>query len=343
MLSMPYILRNARRGFTLIELLVVIAIIAILIALLLPAVQQAREAARRSQCKNNLKQIGLAIHNYHDTANTFPNGSSWPNRFGTNWRLRILPGLEQATLFNKLNFDHHGRSFSTVAGDSTSNIATLTRVVVNTYSCPSSTLSPLEKSTSTFDDNSQHIQIPMYVGISGAGIVGTGGAVQFPDGNNVGIVAYYGGVMTNNGTMLYNQTTRTRDLTDGTSNTMIVAEQSGSLRNLDRRSGYYGGYTGAMFSRAIPNSGTYSALGESAGNTWAVGVANVYHSINSQTAPEAQGAQSYGPSGVLNSFHTGGIHALLGDGSVRFISNNIDMNNLRCLAARNDGQVLGEF
>src|SRR6187401_2658539 len=90
-----------RRGFTLIELLVVIAIIAILIALLLPAVQQAREAARRSQCKNNLKQIGIALHNYHDTFNALPPGWVQTNRWG--WGTMVLPGLDQAPLYNSLS------------------------------------------------------------------------------------------------------------------------------------------------------------------------------------------------------------------------------------------------
>ena len=108
--------RRARSGFTLIELLVVIAIIAVLIALLLPAVQSAREAARRMQCTNNLKQIGLAIHNYHDVQNRFPSGfifqapgmanrADRPNRAaGFSWHTFILPFVEQANLYNQLNF-----------------------------------------------------------------------------------------------------------------------------------------------------------------------------------------------------------------------------------------------
>ena len=97
------------RGFTLIELLVVIAIIAILIALLLPAVQQAREAARRTQCKNNLKQLGLAFHNYHDTFTLFPIGvqSAGPNagHYGPSFYAGILPYLEQANVYNRLTFN----------------------------------------------------------------------------------------------------------------------------------------------------------------------------------------------------------------------------------------------
>src|ERR1700743_3589678 len=94
--------RPSVRGFTLIELLVVIAIIAVLIALLLPAVQQAREAARRSQCKNNLKQIGLALHNYADASKTFPIGQQAANS-KANWRVGLFPYLDQAPLFNAIN------------------------------------------------------------------------------------------------------------------------------------------------------------------------------------------------------------------------------------------------
>lgn len=107
--------RRRSRGFTLIELLVVIAIIAVLIALLLPAVQQAREAARRSQCKNNLKQFGLAMHNYHDTFSTFPMGHDcFTDRLpsGTTWTRRLsffqglLPYIDQAPLYNQINFSY---------------------------------------------------------------------------------------------------------------------------------------------------------------------------------------------------------------------------------------------
>ena len=120
--------RTPHRGFTLIELLVVIAIIAVLIALLLPAVQAAREAARRAQCINNLKQIGLALHNYHDTQQTFPSGGWIVSGMNIGWSAAILPGLEQAALFSALNFNHPYNDVS-----NSSAVAT----VLTVYLCPS--------------------------------------------------------------------------------------------------------------------------------------------------------------------------------------------------------------
>ncbi|MHC5537181.1 DUF1559 family PulG-like putative transporter [Singulisphaera rosea] len=133
-------LRKPRSGFTLIELLVVIAIIAVLIALLLPAVQSAREAARRAQCVNNLKQIGLAIHNYHDSFDIFVPGAmatnpsqgwgAWSNN-GMSWRVLILPQMEQNPIFNSINFGLHE------GGDSSAAMATAWYTTVSVFLCPS--------------------------------------------------------------------------------------------------------------------------------------------------------------------------------------------------------------
>ena len=135
---------HSRRGFTLIELLVVMAVISILIALLLPAVQQAREAARRSSCQNNLKQLGLALHNYHDVHKTFPLGATamtdWALKNGTNWRTAILPQLEQGPLFEQLDFEN-GSSF---AGDTYTGNEVLRGLKLAVYLCPSSDLDPFD-------------------------------------------------------------------------------------------------------------------------------------------------------------------------------------------------------
>ncbi len=127
---------RARRGFTLIELLVVIAIIGVLIALLLPAVQAAREAARRAQCVNNLKQLGLACHNYVDKNTTFPTQvGGLPNWFGnsdyrTSWMVQILPEMEQTPMFNAYNFAADRAAYSW-------NNTTVMSINIKSYSCPS--------------------------------------------------------------------------------------------------------------------------------------------------------------------------------------------------------------
>ena len=321
--------REKRRAFTLIELLVVIAIIAILIALLLPAVQQAREAARRTQCKNNMKQIGLALHNYESTSTCFPIGSDAPWDRIPNWRLHIFPFLEQANLYARMDFN---LSFS--GNVSNANTTALSNNKIASYICPSSPLDPnADSSVGTTYNNNLRTQIPMYVGISGA----------TPDiaGRTVGSASNYGGFYTNNGMLLHNQITRIRDAVDGTSNVMMVAEQSGRVGTRDMRSGYYGGYTGATSFGLTPPA-PVSATNPAGRDSWSTGLTSVQYRINSPTM--AAGSDNpWDANTVINSFHVGGIHGLLGDGSVRFISDNVDMGILRNLCSREDGVPLGEF
>ncbi len=314
--------REKRRAFTLIELLVVIAIIAILIALLLPAVQQAREAARRTQCKNNMKQIGLALHNYESTASCFPPGSNGAVAWDRipNWRLHLFPYLEQGNLYSKMDFS---QSFSSNVTTSTNMIALQDNKIAG-YICPSSPLDP----NAVLVNNAMRIQTPMYVGIAGA----------TPDvaGRVIGSASNYGGFYGNNGMLLHNQQTRIRDAVDGTSNVMMVAEQSGRVGTADIRSGYYGGYSGTTFSQPV------SATVPNSADSWSTGLTTVQYRINSPTA--AAGSDNpWDANTVINSFHVGGIHGLLGDGSVRFISDNVDMGILRNLCSREDGVPLGEF
>ncbi len=326
-------MKRAYSGFTLIELLVVIAIIAVLIALLLPAVQQAREAARRSNCTNNMKQIGLALHNYHDTHGVLPPGSFGPNGLMPNWRLFIWPGIDQGALYNKMDFTSSTRSFS--GNSNHANVTALSRYVISTYVCPSSSLDPCADLRPQTPSNPRGVQVPMYVGVAGATL---GTSADFPAGVPVGQYnTNYTSVYTNNGMMLWNERVNFRDATDGTSNTIIVAEQSGLVGNGDFRSGYYGGYRAATFTAAVPSSSTSNSL-----DWWSIGVSALRYrpNYNVQTAGNNM---SYAANTNWNSFHPGGIQVLLTDGAVRFIPDNIDMDTLRKLASRNDGMVIGEY
>lgn len=161
-----------RRGFTLVELLVVIAIIGILVGLLLPAVQAAREAARRMSCSNNVKQIGLAMHNYHDTHRSFPYGSfnlreAWPAN-GSNWRALLLPFIEQGNVYNQLSFTFTSNFMSggAAGANAYSGNEVLINLLVPTYRCPSTAFEPFHIApVSNNDGRAMNIS---YVGIQGA-------------------------------------------------------------------------------------------------------------------------------------------------------------------------------
>ncbi len=327
---------NRQQGFTLIELLVVIAIIAVLIALLLPAVQQAREAARRSQCKNNMKQMGLALHNYHDTHNTFPTGA--PLRQLPNWRYSLLPGLDQAPLFQKLVISTRGwqsacNESSTYGQRYYNENLILVGLKLAVYSCPSNTLPTNDPSVSLC--NYDELQLHDYVGISGA----TPDPATSPRGELCSANQAYG-IFCTNGTLVVGKNFRMRDLTDGTSNILVIAEQSGMVGNSDFRNNYHGGWRGASL--------TFGDIVTSGTTTHASGVSTVAFKINSKTATAGSNTTprsntAYAPNTILNSFHTGGIHGLLGDGSVRFISESADFGMFQRLCVKDDGLPIGEF
>ncbi|WP_437225116.1 DUF1559 domain-containing protein [Planctomicrobium sp. SH661] len=312
---------SSRRGFTLIELLVVIAIIAVLIALLLPAVQQAREAARRSQCKNNLKQMGLALHNYHETHSVFPpgalslqsNGTAWPETTsncsskpskssvvgGWGWGTFCLPFIDQAPLYNTLA--PNGNNFPAV----TVNVSKTTLTV---FRCPSEPSGPLITNTDFGGDGAGN----GYASASYAAVIGSGGLEYHIncDGNNPNPEARYG-------TFWYNSRTRLRDLTDGASNTVLVAE-----RMWDGTPESTGG-TGAIWAGRPTNSNKYCTLLR----------------MNDTPAFSINGTND----SAARSKHVGGAHFLLGDGAVRFLSQNMDAMTYRLLGQKADGTPLGEF
>lgn len=320
-----------------IELLVVIAIIAVLVALLLPAVQHAREAARRTQCRSNLKQLGLALHNYHETHNALPSGyigfpytnqgSCW------GWGTMILPGLEQSPLYNTLSHAPGGMSglgapasgFNAVMM-SFSPPSVLLQTSLSVFRCPSDTGTNL-------------------VDVPAGGLNGSppGPTSSFGRSNYAGVIGSTytnsGGLMVGNGSFSESSIRRFRDYTDGLSNTFLVGER--------RTPGTAGGlFTGGDTIWAGSNDDNFP---DWQGFSMHLGVCDQGSLLNLKTAtpPSATGPEPYIS---FSSMHAGGGHFLLGDGGVRFINDGIATgppaqrgSTYQNLAAIADGQPLGEF
>ena len=318
-----------RRGFTLIELLVVIAIIAILIALLLPAIQQAREAARRVQCTNHLKQLGLAVHNYHDTHQRFPlNASS--SLYGYSPQAQILPFIEQGNLHGLIDFNEP--LLTGVPWNPSLNSALLPIIDqrIPVLLCPS-------------DAGEAY-----YIDENGDRWAGTNYLVNAGSGNGFNYCSNE-----NDGLFWDGSNTRMRDITDGTSNTILLAEglfgQRGPdttilqdpERQLKRVSG--GGPCSVTADDLVSRTATRYE-GSRAG-AWVRGTpymtfVNGYYSPNSENPDVVHHGEIIT---AARSLHTGGVNAALADGSVHFVSENIDLATWRNLFSRNDGQVIGDF
>jgi len=315
----------SRRGFTLIELLVVIAIIAILVALLLPAVQQAREAARRSSCKNNLKQIGLALHNYHDIHNTLPPGymrydysQSTFNGPGWGWGAMILPQIEQAAMFDTL-------PINTGILTETAAILAITQKEIPTYRCPSTPDGSINENlmSSTATDG---FAISSYKGVFGDF------NTQFNDPNDNCSLVIGSCINGGNGAFSPNSRVRFRDITDGLSNTVVVGEVPYGLNGSTNSSGTKINYSGAVW------AGVSGAAARSN-----VAVLQTLRGLNASGGDEFSYRINGTNTGAFGSHHKGGAQFVLGDGSVRFLSENMAAITMNRLAARNDGETLGEF
>ncbi len=308
-----------RRGFTLIELLVVIAIIAILIALLLPAVQQAREAARRTQCRNNMKQIGLALHNYHDVHKMFPMASYWS---GANWRsmwgwsAMILPYLEQVNVYETLGVD--SRLFEDAANDPDGLNALRTPLAV--FLCPSDNVGDGININRPFPDQPTGLmQVPVGTTFAKSNYMGSNG-----DRDSDGIFPSGGGKVA------------IRDVIDGLTNTIMVGERRSSD---DFWAGIWAGQE-------------YSE--DNITNVWCVAGKTEYQmNTGKHSRDPADSLANDQPLIAFSSEHTGGAFFLLGDGSVRFINETIQWNDspndsndkgiYHILGSRDDGEVVGEF
>ena len=299
-----------RRAFTLIELLVVIAIIAVLIALLLPAVQQARESARRTQCKNNLKQLGLAMHNYHDVNNFLPCGAftgvGGTDVAGMVWVRALLPMIDQANSYNLWNYS---QDYYSGTGNTNINIV---RTIFPAYLCPSDT------PTKTWNN------APNY---NYAVNLGNTDSIRTPTLNSV---VFFPAPFTYANNVFYGL----RDINDGTSNTLLVSEvRQGQIASDLRGLTWYGPHVG-FTTQYGPNTASPDNLnGGFCQNTQ-------MSLIGLPCTPMSSPPNTIFAS---RSKHVGGVQALLGDGAVRFISNNIDITTWRRLSTMADGQTVGEF
>lgn len=355
-----------RRGFTLIELLVVIAIIAILIALLLPAVQQAREAARRSQCKNNLKQIGLALHNYHDVFNRFPpgyvdatTGSSNASEGSWAWSAMILPYIDQAPAYNLLRVGTN--TLNTCLADTTAGGKRAALVnPLSAMMCPSDTLPPTNDAFVTGGVNRTF-------GTGGTAGVAIASSSYVAVNNNWALVgakinsgfSSVDGQSGPTGAFYRNSNTTMRDLTDGSSNTIFVGERAWQVKTTNA-------YSATCF--AVPNqsatqgpnyagttAATYTVSSTTQGGASSRPGATFYqlsNALGSGMTKINEATSTYNESG-FSSYHTGGAQFLLGDGSVRMIGENVahvyqtsgveSNSTFELLIAIRDGQPVGDF
>jgi prepilin-type N-terminal cleavage/methylation domain-containing protein/prepilin-type processing-associated H-X9-DG protein len=350
-----------KSGFTLIELLVVIAIIAVLIALLLPAVQAAREAARRAQCVNNLKQIGLAIHNYHSAQNNFPQGAAASNNslgqsYWNGWSAQglMLSYMEQTAVYNAINF-----SIDPLVNNSGQFNSTALYTKINSYLCPS-------------DAQAGRIFINSYYMSEGANVINTPGSAGCPNCAS-GIGNASSGP--SNGLFCFNFSYGIADCTDGTSTTVAASEGvvGNNQYTVYRGNGVVGAGTQpaqndvyksqtttlsnlqACATAMVSNAQSQSNMSLNRGQYWGWGAEAM--SLFSTIVPPSStqfffnqcrygcggcGGGSSDHSDITNasSFHSGGSNVLFADGSVKFVKATTSMQIWWALGTRSASEVI---
>jgi len=352
-------MNRSRTAFTLIELLVVIAIIAVLIGLLLPAVQAAREAARRMQCTNNLKQFGLSLHNYIDSLQSLPFGKG--DNYQTEipmapvyarWSThsQILAFFEQTPLFNAINFnlppetpfmDSYGMGFMPVFQDPNRENATVCRIAISSFLCPSD---PAGAASPPGWDGGNN-----YYGNEGSWLCDA--CQQTPSTIAPGYLPQG---------PLYNMSCiNLASMTDGTSNTAWFSERRRGQGTPDLKNDMYMMNTALTIDQTLQmcqsmNMSMAMPITSWIGATWAIGdmSCSTYNHVstpNTRTCASMSGDMMMMPTSSManmavdlppSSYHPGGVNLLLGDGSVRFIKDSVALSVWRALSTRNGGEIV---
>ncbi len=314
--------RPLRRGFTLVELLVVIAIIGILVALLLPAIQAAREAARRIECVNNLKQIGVAMHNYHDTFGAFPYGAN--AAWGHGWHLYILPFIEEQSAYDKIPTAWNDNGWWGGIDARSKALVELARLPIDAFKCPSDPM-PVREGANI--NGLTNRAVGSYLGNAG-GNVRWDDVWQMRNGNGVLRASRFN-------TSSPRPPMEFSSVIDGTSTTLLVAESPYSVTSggkppctiCDRYYHYHMNF----------DSGNGSDFSEILGST--------YYPINQAFHPDttAVPVASNSRECAFGSFHPGGCNIVLCDGATRFVSESVELSLWRAIGSRDGGETVGEY
>jgi prepilin-type processing-associated H-X9-DG protein len=318
---------------------VVIAIIGVLIALLLPAVQAAREAARRMQCTNHLKQLGIALHNYHDVNSELPFNGVPNDYLARSWAIAILPFIEQTTVFEACSFENSS-GVSWQPSGKYLNWKVLNGLAVPTLFCPSSIREKMsEEATSS---TTQALGAPKTIALQRINYVGLSGTYQDPldptDSSKYSRNSYntpYGRLSVNGIIIPIHQTASMvalvsfASITDGTSNTVGFSEQSNLVWNSTRT-------TQNKWCASDYNGAGWNAGRSNGSWAWVANMTSIRWTINA-ACPGGGCDAPYAANTIITSSHSGGANFTVVDGSVRFISETVDLNNvLLRLAARDD-------